>query len=168
MNSRSKTGAPACAVLACVLAGWASDVAAQEDCNAKINKIEKIGDIQAALSCVENHVDAEAQRSKQQEENHKKQLLQQVANFELVTTNVRQVPLKEATNGAWKPIPESEAANACFLSSVRLAPQALCQITYHGELERWSYNISNPSAAGFICMATCVWMELRRKPKGAE
>lgn len=35
-------------LLGCVLAAAASGVAAQEDCQARINKIEKIGDIQAA------------------------------------------------------------------------------------------------------------------------
>ena len=61
-------------MLACVFAGWTSGVAAQEDCNAKINAIEKIGDMQAALNCVERHIAVEAERSKQLAENLKKQL----------------------------------------------------------------------------------------------
>ncbi|HWJ95273.1 MAG TPA: hypothetical protein VNT33_11150 [Telluria sp.] len=162
-KSRVKTKA-----LACVLAGCAGGAAAQENCSQNINKIEKIADIQAALNCVDSRAKAAEERNKQQAENHKREMLQQAANFDIVTTNVRQVSLKEATNGAWKPIPESEAANVCYLSSVRLAPQGLCQVTYHGALERWSYNISNPSSSGFICMATCVWMELRPKPQGKE
>jgi hypothetical protein len=162
MNSRMKTG-----MLACVLTGWASCAAAQE-CNAKISTIDTVADIQAALGCVEDHVNAEAARSRQLVENNKKQLLQQITEqIELVTTNMRHVSFKESTNGAWKQIPDSAEADACFLSSVRLPPQGLCQITYQGTLEHWAYNVSDPVGAGFVCTATCVWMDLRRKPEGA-
>lgn len=164
MKSRIRTG-----LLACALAGWTSGAAAQEDCSAKINTIAKIGDIQAALNCLEAHVTAEAERSRQIAENYKKLMLQQMlAQFELVTTNVRHVSLKESTHGTWKQIPDSANANACFLSSVRLPPQGLCQVTYQGTLERWSYNVSDPASAGFTCTATCVWMDLRLKAQGAQ
>lgn len=162
MEPRVKTS-----VLACVLAGWASCAAAQGDCIAKINSIEKIGDIQAALNCVEGHIAAEAERNKQQAEENRKLVRQQIDKLEIVTTNVKHVPLKEATNGVWKKIPDSDKANACFLSSVRLPPQGLCQVTYQGTLDRWSYNVSDIAGAGFICTATCTWIELRRKPESA-
>jgi len=154
-------------VLACGLAGWASCAAAQENCSAKINSIEKIGDIQAALNCVEGHVAAEAERSKQLAEENKKLMRQQIDGLEIVTTNVKHVALKDATNGVWKKIPDSDKANACFLSSVRLPPQGLCQVTYQGTLDRWSYNVSDIAGAGFVCTATCTWVELRRKPESA-
>ena len=164
MNPRMKAG-----VLACGLAGWAFGAAAQEDCNARINAIAKIGDVQAALSCVEAHVAAEADRARQAAENNRKQLLQQLPNqFDIMMTKVRHVAFKESTNGSWKQIPESEDAHACFLSSVRLPPQGLCQVTYQGSLERWSYNVSDPVGAGFTCTATCVWMDIRRKPEGEQ
>lgn len=163
MKPRMKTS-----VLAYVLAGWASGVAAQDNCLDKINTIQKIGDIQSALTCVEGHVAAEAARSRQQAENNK-QALQQIADHvELVTTKVRHVSLKEATNGTWKQIPDSAEANACFLSSVRLPPQGLCQVTYQGTLERWAYNVSDLGAAGFTCTATCVWMGIRHKAQAAQ
>lgn len=162
MNSRTKAS-----VLACVLAGWAMGAVAQENCNGQIERIETIGDVQAALNCIEAEVTATAERSKQFTENNKKQVLQQLdENVELVTTKVRHVALGESTNGAWKQIPESSDANACFLSSVRLPPQGLCQVTYQGTSERWSYNVSDPVGAGFTCTATCVWMDLRRKQEG--
>lgn len=165
MNSRMKAS-----MLACGLAGWASAAAAQESCNERIATIKTIGDVQAALSCVEAHVAAEADRSRQLTENTRKQLLQEVPNqFDLVTTKVRHVALKDSTNGTWKQIPESNDAHACFLSSVRLPPQGLCQVTYQGQTERWSYNVSDPVGAGFTCTATCVWMDLRRnKPEEAK
>ena len=164
MKPRVKT-----CVLTCAVAGWASSVAAQEDCNARISTIKTIGDMQAALSCVEGHVAAEAERSRKIAENYKSQVLQQIIDqFELRTTSVRHVSLKEATNGAWKQIPDSADANACFLSSVRLPPQGLCQVTYQGNLERWAYNVSDLGAAGFTCTATCVWMGLRPKAQDAK
>ena len=164
MNSRMKPG-----MLACVLAGWATGGVAQDYCNAKINSIVTVGDVQAALTCVQGQVIAEAARSKQLAENNKKQLLQQITEqFELATTNIRHVSLKESTNGTWKQIPDSAEADACFLSSVRLPPHGLCQVTYQGTLEHWAYNVSDPAGAGFICTATCVWMDLRRKPEAAS
>jgi hypothetical protein len=163
MKSLTKTG-----VLGCLLAGWGFGAAAQDDCTARINTIEKIGDIQAALNCVQGHIAAEAQRNKQLAENNKKELAQQVDNLKIEATRVRHMSLKEATNGIWKMIPDSENANACFLSSVRLPPQGLCQVTYQGTLNRWSYNVSDIAGAGFACTATCIWLELRGKPQGTE
>jgi hypothetical protein len=151
MKSRMKAS-----MLACVLAGWARGVVAQDDCSEQINTIVKIGDVQAALNCVQGRVAAET-RARQEAEKNLKQLPQQVAD---------QLQL-EATNGIWKQIPESADADACFLSSVRLPPQGLCQITYQGTLEHWSYNVSDRGGAGFLCTATCVWMDVRRKPEAA-
>lgn len=156
-------------VLASVLAAAASGVAAQEDCQARINKIEKIGDIQAALTCVQGQITSEAERVRQHVERTKQQLLlQTVDQLELVTTNVRQVTLKETTNGAWKQIPESTDAKACFLSAVRMPAQALCQVAYQGAQKRWAYNLSDPTSAGSTCSATCVWMDVRRKAQAAQ
>lgn len=164
MNSRMTTG-----LLACVLTGWTAGAVAQDECSARINSITTIGDVQAALNCVEAHVGAEASRSRQLIENSKKQLLQQIPEqIELVSTNIRHVPLKESTNGKWTPIPDADGADACFLSSVRLPPQGLCQVTYEGRLEHWSYNVSDPARAGFVCTATCVWMDLRRKAQAPD
>ena len=155
-------------VLACVLAGWASGAAAQEDCLAKIGAIKTIGDVQAALNCVEGHIANEAARNKRQSENDRKEMLQQIDNLEIESTNVKHMSLKEATNGAWKKIPDSDKANACFLSSVRLPPQGLCQVTYQGNLDRWSYNASDIAGAGFVCTATCVWVKVHRKQQSAD
>lgn len=155
-------------VLACVLAAWASGAAAQEDCLARINAIKTIGDVQAALNCVEGHIANEAARNKRQSDNDKKEILQQVDNLEIESTNVKHMSLKEATNGIWKKIPDSDKANACFLSSVRLPPQGLCQITYQGNLDRWSYNASDIAGAGFVCTATCVWVKVHRKQPAAD
>ena len=154
-------------VLACVLAGWAFGAAAQEDCLGRINAIKTIGDVQAALNCVEGHIANEAARNKRQSENDRKEVLQQVDNLEIESTNVKHMSLKEATNGAWKKIPDSDKANACFLSSVRLPPQGLCQVTYQGTLGHWAYNVSDPAGAGFVCTATCIWMDLRHKAEAA-
>jgi len=151
-------------VLVLVLAAWTCGAAAQEDCAPKINNIKKIGDIQAALGCVEGHIAAERERTKQDAEKNRQKLLDQLAGLELSTTKVKNVPLNEVTNGIWKEIPESNAAAACFLSSIRLPPQGLCQVTYQGVTQEWSYNVSNPAAAGFMCTATCIWVELRGKP----
>jgi hypothetical protein len=155
-------------VLACVLAGWTSGAAAQEDCLAKINSIHTIGDVQAALNCVEGHIANEAARNKKQADTDKQQMLQQMDNQQVVTSKVRHLSLKDATNGLWKKIPESENAFACFLSSVRLPPQGLCQVTYQGTADRWSYNVSDIAGAGFVCTATCIWVEVHRKPENAE
>lgn len=155
-------------VLACILAGWASGAAAQEDCLAKIAAIKIIGDVQAALNCVEGHIANEAARNKRQSESDKKEMLQQIDNLDIESTNVKHMSLKEATNGAWKKIPDSDKANACFLSSVRLPPQGLCQITYQGNLDRWSYNASDIAGAGFVCTATCVWVKVHRKEQAAD
>ena len=155
-------------VLACVLTGWASGAIAQDNCIEKISTIKIVADIQAALTCVEGHIAAEAERSRQEAEANKKQLFQQIGEVELVTTKVRHVSLKEATNGVWKQIPDSAEANACFLSSVRLPPQGLCQVTHQGTLERWAYNVSDIAGAGFTCTATCIWMGLRRKAQDAK
>lgn len=163
MESRMKTG-----VLAWGLAGAVSSVAAQEDCSAKIDTLKTVADIRAALGCVQGLVAAEA-RARQQAEKGLKQLPQQVAEqLEMVATKVRHVSLKEATNGAWKQIPESAEADACFLSSVRLPPQGLCQVTYQGPQALWTYNVSDRAGAGFVCTATCVWMDVRRKPEAAQ
>lgn len=155
-------------VLAGVLAGWTAVAAAQEDCLAKINSIVNVGDVRAALNCVEGHIANEAARNKKQSENDKKEMLQQIDNLEIESTNVKHMSLKEATNGAWKKIPDSDKANACFLSSVRLPPQGLCQITYQGNLDRWSYNASDIAGAGFVCTATCVWVKVHRKQQSAD
>lgn len=164
MSPRMKTG-----MLACGLAGWVSAAVAQENCNAIISAIAKIGDVQAALSCVQAQVAAEADRARQVAENNRKQLLQQLPNqFDLVTTKVRHVAFKETTNGSWREIPESADAHACFLSSVRLPAQGLCQVTYQGSQERWTYSVSDPVGAGFTCTATCVWMDIRRTPEGEQ
>ena len=155
-------------VLACVLAGWTAVAASQEDCLAKINSIGNVGDVRAALNCVEGHIANEAARNKRQSENDRKEILQQVDNLEIASTNVKHMSLKEATNGVWKKIPDSDKANACFLSSVRLPPQGLCQITYQGNLDRWSYNASDIAGAGFVCTATCVWVKVHRKQQSAD
>lgn len=86
----------------------------------------------------------------------------------MVAAKVRHVSLKEATDGAWKQIPESDQADACFLSSVRLPPQGLRQVTYQGPQALWTYNNSDRAGAGFVCTATCVWMDVRRKPEAAQ
>jgi hypothetical protein len=155
-------------VLACAVAGSVSGAAAQEDCIAKINSIAKIGDVQAALNCVEGHIANEAARNKQRADNDKKEMLQQIDNLEILSTNVKHVSLKEPTNGVWKKIPDSENANACFLSSVRLPPQGLCQITHQGPQDTWTYNASDIAGAGFVCTATCVWVKVHRKPETAQ
>src|SRR3712207_501777 len=144
MKFRMRTSVLACAS---ICAASASGVAAQEDCQARINKIEKIGDIQAALTCVQGQITSEADRVRQHAEKTKQQLLlQTVDQLELVLTNARHVPLKETTNGAWKQIPDSADAKACFLSAVRMPAQGLCQITYQGSQERWAYNLSDPTS----------------------
>jgi hypothetical protein len=155
-------------VLACAVAGCVSGAAAQEDCIAKISSIAKIGDVQAALNCVEGHIANEAARNKQRADNDKKEMLQQIDKLEILSTNVKHVSLKEPTNGVWKKIPDSEDANACFLSSVRLPPQGLCQITYQGLQATWTYNASDIAGAGFVCTATCVWVKVHRKPETAQ
>lgn len=155
-------------VTALVLAGSASGLAAQEDCGARINKLEKIGDIQAALSCLDSRMAAESERAKADAEKSRKQMADKTASVEVTIANVRNIALDEATNGAWKEIPESEAAHACFLSAIRLPQQGLCQISYQGSLEHWVYNISNPKGEGFICTATCVWMGVVPKPQPKE
>lgn len=161
MKSRIEAG-----VLACIVAGWATGALAQENCNGQIDRIATIGDVQTALNCVEAEVAASAERTRQLSESNKKQVLQQIdENLELVTAKVRHVSLGESTNGNWKQVPESGDAHACFLSSVRLPAQGLCQITYQGNLGRWAFNVSNPTGAGFTCTATCVWMGLKRKPE---
>ncbi|MEW6760194.1 MAG: hypothetical protein AB1437_05165 [Pseudomonadota bacterium] len=155
-------------VLLSVVAAAAPAASAQEDCQARINKIEKIGDIQAALSCVQGQITSEAERIRNHTEKTKNQLLlQTVDQLELVTTNVRQVSLKDPTNGTWKQIPDSADAKACYLSAVRLPAQGLCQVTYQSSLARWAYNVSDPASAGFTCTATCVWMDIRRKAQAA-
>jgi hypothetical protein len=159
MKQGMKTG-----VLAVVLAGVATGATSQEDCQARINQIQKLGDIQAALSCVQGQITSEAERVRNHAEKTKNQLLlQTVDQLELVTTNVRQVSLKDPTNGTWKQIPDSADAKACYLSAVRLPAHGLCQVTYQNSLARWAYNVSDPSSAGFTCTATCVWMDIRRK-----
>jgi|AraplaDrversion2_2_1032049.scaffolds.fasta_scaffold00768_40 hypothetical protein len=155
-------------MLACAVAGCVSGAAAQEDCSVKINAITKIGDIQAALNCVEGHIANEAARNRKQSENDKKEMLQQIDNLEIESTSVKHMSLKDATNGVWKKIPDSDKANACFLSSVRLPPQGLCQITYQGTQDTWTYNASDIAGAGFVCTATCVWVKVHRKPETAQ
>jgi hypothetical protein len=153
-------------VLACLLAGAATELAAQDDCSARTEKIATIGDVQAALSCMDSRISGEVARSRQQLETNTKQLPKQlIEQLELVTTTTRHVVLKESTNGKWKQIPESLDADACFLSSVKLPPQGLCQVTHQGTLGHWSYNVSDPASAGFLCTATCVWLDVRRKPQ---
>lgn len=155
-------------VLALLLAGTASGVAAQEDCSARIGRLEKIGDIQAALSCLDNRTAAESERARVEAEKTRKEYLEKMTGFDIVTSNVRNIALKEPTEGSWKEIPDSKAAHACFLSSVRLPQQGLCQISYQGTQENWAYNISDPKGLGFICTATCVWMNLVPKPQPKE
>jgi hypothetical protein len=155
-------------VLACAAAGCVAGAAAQENCIAKISAIASVGDVQAALNCVEGHIANEAARNKQRADNDKKEMLQQIDNLEILSTNVKHMSLKEATNGVWKKIPDSENANACFLSSVRLPPQGLCQITYQGPEATWTYNASDIAGAGFVCTATCVWVKVHRKTETAQ
>ena len=90
-------------------------------------------------------------------------MLQQIAKLQTVA-KVHTEPLKEATNGVWKEIPDSDGAAACYISSIRLPPQGLCQISYEGPARHWSYNISDPNSAGFMCIATCAWVDLRAAP----
>ena len=163
MKSRLQSVVPAL-----MLAGSASSLAAQEDCSAKINTLEKIGDIQAALSCLDSRMAADGERAKAEAEKSRKQMLDKMAGFQVTIANVRNIALDEVTNGAWKEIPDSEAAHACFLSAVRLPVQGLCQISYQGASEHWVYNISNPKGTGFICSATCVWMGVVPKPQSKE
>lgn len=151
-------------VLAWVVAVWASGAAAQEDCQARINKMKTVGDIQAALTCVQGQITSESERVRDHAEKTKNQLLlQTVDQLELVTTNLRHVELKESTNGTWKPIPESTDARACFLTAVRMPARGLCQISYQGTLKRWAFNISDPGSSGFTCTASCIWLEIRSK-----
>jgi len=153
--------------MAWVGAGWASGAAAQ-DCSERINSIKTIGDMQGAINCVQGLVAAES-RARQQAEKNLKQLPQQVADqIELITTKIRHASLKESTNGLWKQIPDSADADACFLSSVRLPPQGLCQVTHQGNLGQWSYNASDIAGAGFVCTATCVWLDVRPKAAAAQ
>ena len=163
MKSRLQSVVPAL-----VLAASASGLAAQEDCSVKINTLEKIGDIQAALRCLDSRMAAESERAKVEAEKSRKQMLAKTAGFDMTIANVRNVSLDETTNGVWKEIPDSESAHACFLGSVRLPQQGLCQISYQGAQERWVYNISDPKRAGFMCTATCVWMGLVPKPQPKE
>jgi hypothetical protein len=155
-------------VLALVLAGWAVGAAAQEDCNARINAMATIIDIQSALNCLNSRTSAEFERARQEGKKDKRELAQQIADLEVMTTKVRNISLKEATGGAWKELPDSEAANACFLTSVRLPQQGLCQISWQGAQKHWAYNVSDPNAAGFICTASCVWTEFLRRPQAQE
>jgi hypothetical protein len=155
-------------LLALVLAGWMTGAAAQEECETRTATIVNIGDVRAALNCLERRIVAENQQTRKEEENNKKQLLQQITNLDIVTTNVKNIPLRSATNGIWKELPESEGAKACFLTSIRLPPQGLCQITYHGTDQKWTFNISDPTVAGFMCTATCVWTDLVRKQPAAN
>jgi hypothetical protein len=157
-----------CVVPALVLAGSASGLAAQEDCSAKINTLQKIGDIQAALGCLDSRMAAESERAKAEAEKSRKQMLDKTAGFEVTIANVRNIALDEATDGTWKEIPDAEGAHACFLSAIRLPMQGLCQISYQGAQEHWAYNISNPKGTGFICTATCVWMGIVPKPQPKE
>lgn len=152
-----------------VVAGWASGAAAQDECAERIGTMKTIGDVQAALSCMDKRIGTESERSAKEGEAKSNQVLQQITNsLEVVTTNARNVQLKEATAGIWKAVPESDGANACYVSSVRLPPQGLCQVTYQSSLERWGYNISDPAAPGFLCTATCVWQKVLRKPQAAK
>jgi hypothetical protein len=155
-------------MLSLLLAGAVSGAVAQEDCSARIGQMAKIGDFQAALSCVDNRIGAESERTRVEAEKNRKLLLSKITEFDIVTANVRNIALKEATAGNWKEIPDSQAAHVCFLSSVRLPQQGLCQISYQGSQEHWAYNISDPKSAGFICTATCVWMGLAPKPQPKE
>jgi hypothetical protein len=155
-------------VLGWMLAGAASGLAAQEDCSVKINTMEKIGDIQAALRCLDSRMAADSERARAEAEKSHKQMLARTAGFDITIANVRNVSLDETTNGVWKEIPDSESAHACFLGSVRLPLQGLCQISYQGAQERWVYNISDPKRAGFMCTATCIWMGLVPKPQPKE
>jgi hypothetical protein len=155
-------------VLGWMLAGAASGLAAQEDCSVKINTMEKIGDIQAALRCLDSRMAADSERARAEAEKSHKQMLARTAGFDITIANVRNVSLDETTNGVWKEIPDSESAHACFLGSVRLPLQGLCQISYQGAQERWVYNISDPRRAGFMCTATCIWMGLVPKPQPKE
>lgn len=163
MTSRYTSG-----VLSLLLAGVASGLGAQEDCSARIGQMAKIADVQAALSCVDNRIGAESERTRVEAEKSRKLLLSKITEFDIVTANARNIALKEATGGNWKEIPDSQAAHACFLSSVRLPQQGLCQIGYQGAQEHWAYNISDPKGTGFICTATCVWMGLVPKPQPKE
>ena len=106
-------------MLACAVAGCVSGAAAQEDCSVKINAITKIGDIQAALNCVEGHIANEAARNRKQSENDKKEMLQQIDNLEIESTSVKHMSLKDATNGVWKKIPDSDKANEIGRASCR-------------------------------------------------
>jgi len=160
-------------LLAWGLAGWMTGAAAQEDCQKRIETIKTLGDMQAALSCVQGQILTEAERVREHTEKTKAQLLQQtvvqsVEHTELVTTKVRQVALKDATNGVWKPIPDSADARACFLTAVRLPAQGLCQVAYQGDLKRWAYSVSDPASAGFTCTTTCIWLEIRRKAQAGQ
>jgi hypothetical protein len=155
--------------LAFVAAGWASGAAAQEECAERIGTMKTIGDVQAVLSCMDKRIATQSERTAKENDARSNQALQQITNtLEVVTTNARNVPLKEATAGVWKAVPESDGANACYVSSVRLPPQGLCQVTYQSALERWGYNISDPAAPGFLCTATCVWLKVLRKPQPAK
>jgi hypothetical protein len=155
-------------VLACAVAVSVSGAAAREDCIAKISAIASVGDVRAALNCVEGHIANEAARNKQRADNDKKEMLQQIDNLEVLSTDIKHMSLKEPTNGVWKKIPDSDKANACFLSSVRLPPQGLCQITYQGTQDTWTYNASDIAGAGFVCTATCVWVKVHRKQEAAQ
>jgi hypothetical protein len=163
MTSRFKSE-----VMALVLAGWAAGAAAQENCNAQINAIVAIGDIQSALNCINSRTSAEFERARQEGLKDKRELAQQIADLEVMTTDVKNISLKEATGGKWKELPDSEAANACFLTSVRLPQQGLCQISWQGAQKHWAYNVSDPNTAGFICTATCVWTKFLRRPQEKE
>ena len=168
MNPSSRTVALALVV---VVAGWAtaSGAVAQDGCADRIARIGTIGDVQAALACMDQRIAAEGERTTKEGEAKSSQVLQQITNsLEVVTTNARNMPLKEATAGVWKAVPESQGANACYVSSVRLPPQGLCQVTYQSELERWGYNISDPAAPGFLCTVSCVWLKVLRKPQAAN
>lgn len=150
-------------VLAFVLAGWAEGIVAQEDCGTRISQIKDVGDMRAALSCVDRHVVIESDRLRKEADTNKQQLEQKIGGLKVATTSVRSIALKDVTNGKWKKIPESDAAAACYLSAVRLPPQGVCQVGYQGEQAQWAFNVSNPAGMEFICTATCVWSEILQK-----
>jgi hypothetical protein len=155
--------------LAAMLGGWAFGAGAQDECQERINTIGGGADVVAALSCLNKRIASEHERaSKEAEAKSGQTVQQQLGSLEVVTTNAKNVPLKEATTGIWKAVPESENANACYVSSVRLPPQGLCQVTYQSAQERWAFNISDPATPGFMCTATCVWLKVLRKPQPAK
>lgn len=133
----------------CCMCSIAAHSMAQEKCENEIAAIKKVGELRAALTCLDNRITGNSNRGKQE-------LAERLERLYVERTHTKSIELKPPTKD-WTPIADVENADVCFIS--RLPQGETCYLA-HGKAG-WSYFVdASATDEESKCYATCVWINL--------